>query len=218
MVHSGMIVGLGTGSTAVHVIERIGERLRSGELTSIVGVPTSFQSSALARDHGVPIAALDHIDHIDLAIDGADEVAPDLSLIKGGGAAHTREKIVDALADQFVVVVDESKLVDRLGSRCPVPVEVLPMALAAVTRALERLGARPELRMAARKAGPVVSDQGNLILDAHFDSIADPLELERTLNNIPGVLDNGLFVGIADLVLIGVESDGTTAIRRMERP
>jgi ribose 5-phosphate isomerase A len=92
------------------------------------------------------------------------------------------------------------------------------MALAAVTRALERLGARPELRMAARKAGPVVSDQGNLILDAHFDSIADPLELERTLNNIPGVLDNGLFVGIADLVLIGVESDGTTAIRRMERP
>jgi ribose 5-phosphate isomerase A len=218
MVQSGMIVGLGTGSTAVHVIERIGERLRSGELSSIAGVPTSFQSSTLAREQGVPIVALDQIDRIDLAIDGADEVAPDLSLIKGGGAAHTREKIVDALADQFVVVIDESKLVDRLGSRCPVPVEVLPMAVAAVSRALERLGARPDLRMAARKAGPVVTDQGNLVIDARFDSIGDPAELERVLNNIPGVLDNGLFVGLADVVLIGAEIDGAPVVRRMERP
>lgn len=202
-VSSGMIVGLGTGSTAVHVITRLGERLKAGELQDVVGIPTSFQSSVLAREHGIPLIGLDQTDRIDIAIDGADEVAPDLTLIKGGGAAHTREKIVDSLAETFLVVVDESKLVDRLGSKFPVPIEVLPMALASVTRAVAAMGGAPTLRMAVKKAGPVVTDQGNLVIDARFDAIDDPAALECKLNNLPGVLENGLFVGVASLVLVG---------------
>jgi len=215
-VHSGMIVGLGTGSTAVHMIARLGERIASGELKDVAGIPTSFQSSVLAREHRIRLIALDQTDRIDIAIDGADEVDPNYNLIKGGGAAHTREKIVDALADSFIVVVDDSKLVDRLGSKVPVPIEVLPMALSAVTRAVERLGARPVLRMAERKAGPVVTDQGNLVIDARFASIDDPAVLECTLNNIPGVLENGLFVGIADIVLVGSVSDGKPTVREIK--
>ncbi|MCG8423667.1 MAG: ribose-5-phosphate isomerase RpiA [Proteobacteria bacterium] len=212
-VASGMVVGLGTGSTAVHAIARLGERLRSGQLDGIAGVATSFQSSVLAREHGIPLVALDQTDRIDIAIDGADEVAPNLCLIKGGGGAHTREKIVDALAETFVVVVDESKLVDRLGTVFPVPIEVVPMAVAAVMHAVESLGGRPELRMAEKKAGPVVTDQGNLLIDARFDAIDQPAQLERTLNNIPGVLDNGLFVDLADLVLVGAVADGVPSVR-----
>ncbi len=212
-VDSGMIVGLGTGSTALFMLERLGERLSSGELKGIAGIPTSFQSSVLARKHGIPLIALDQTDRIDIAIDGADEVDPSLCLIKGGGAAHTREKIVDALADSFIVIIDESKLVDRLGSKYPVPIEVLPMALAAVTGAVEKLGGKPELRMAVKKAGPVVTDQGNLVIDAHFDTIDDPKGLERNLNNIPGVLENGLFVGLADLVLVGSVAGGAASVR-----
>lgn len=216
-VNSGMIVGLGTGSTAVHVIARLGERLASGELKDIVGIPTSFQSSVLAREHGIPLIGLDQTDRIDVAIDGADEVDPNHDLIKGGGAAHTREKIVDALAERFIVVVDDSKLVDRLGEKYPVPIEVLPMALAAVMRAVADLGGRPELRMAVKKAGPVVTDQGNLVIDARFDSIDDPAQLERSLNNIPGVLENGLFVGLADTVLCGSVTDGKPTVREIPK-
>ncbi|HEY9845979.1 MAG TPA: ribose 5-phosphate isomerase A, partial [Candidatus Caenarcaniphilales bacterium] len=137
------------------------------------------------------------------AIDGADEVDPQHNLIKGGGAAHTREKVVDSLAAQFIVVVDSSKLVERLGSTFPVPVEVLPMAIAPVTQAIGKLGGKPELRMGVKKDGPVITDQGNMVLDVMFDSIDNPAELEKTLNNIPGVLENGLFVGLTDLVLVG---------------
>lgn len=219
-VESGMVVGLGTGSTAMHAITRLGERLASGELSDIAGIPTSFQSSVLAREHRVPLVGLDQTDRIDVAIDGADEVDPKLDLIKGGGAAHTREKIVAANADVFIVVVDESKLVDQLGSKVPVPVEVLPMALSVVGRALAELGASVELRMGVRKAGPVVSDQGNLILDARFSSpgpIDDPLELEKTINNIPGVLDNGLFAELADIVLIGSADGDKPVIRELRK-
>ena len=215
-VDSGMVVGLGTGSTAVHMIARLGERLKSGELKDVVGIPTSSQSSMLSREYGIPVIELDQTDRIDIAIDGADEVDPNHDLIKGGGAAHTREKIVDALADTFIVVVDDSKLVNRLGSKCPVPIEVLPMALAAVMRAVEELGGEPELRMAEKKAGPVVTDQGNLVIDARFPSIAEPAELERCLNNIPGVLENGLFVGVAEIVLCGSVEDGTPCVRELK--
>lgn len=217
-VESGMVVGLGTGSTARHAIIRLGERLAAGEIADVAGIPTSFESSVLAREHGVPLALLDQIDRIDLAIDGADEVDPDLDLIKGGGGAHTREKIVAANADRFMVVVDESKLVDQLGSKVPVPVEVLPMAVAVVERALAQLGGVVELRMAQRKAGPVVSDQGNLILDCRFSSpglIDDPGELEKTINNIPGVLDNGIFARLADVVLIGSVAGGEPVVREL---
>jgi ribose 5-phosphate isomerase A len=215
LVQSGMIVGLGTGSTTAYAIEYLGSRLKSGEIKDIQGIPTSFQAEVLAKKYGIPLTTLDAVDHIDIAIDGADEVDPQKNLIKGGGAAHTREKVVDALADQFVVVVDGNKLVDRLGSTFLLPVEVIPMAMTPVMRAIEKLGGKPELRMGVKKAGPVITDQGNMVIDVKFDAIDDPAELEKTLNNIPGVLENGLFVGVADKVLIGEVKDGQPIVREM---
>jgi ribose 5-phosphate isomerase A len=212
-VQSGTIVGLGTGSTTAYAIEHLGNRLKSGELKDIKGVPTSFQAEVLAKQYGIPLTTLDAVDHIDIAIDGADEVDPNKNLIKGGGAAHTREKIVDALADQFIVVVDGNKLVEKLGSTFLLPVEVIPMAIAPVMRAIEKLGGKPELRMGVKKAGPVITDQGNMVIDVKFDSIDNPGELEKTLNNIPGVLENGLFVGVADIVLVGEVKDGQPVVR-----
>lgn len=212
-VKSNSVVGLGTGSTTAYAIQYIGERLASGELTNIVGVPTSFQAEVLAKKYGIPLTTLDAIDHIDVAIDGADEVDPQKNLIKGGGAAHTREKVVDSLADEFIVVVDSGKLVDKLGSTFLLPVEVIPMAVTPVTRQLEALGGKPELRMGIRKAGPVVTDQGNLVIDVKFDHIDNPAELELKINNLPGVLENGLFVGVADIILVGEIIDGKPSVR-----
>jgi ribose 5-phosphate isomerase A len=190
-------------------------RSRNGDLKDVKGIPTSFQAIVLARQYGIPLVGLDEVDHIDIAIDGADEVDPNKNLIKGGGAAHTQEKIVDSLAEQFIVVVDGSKLVDRLGSTFLLPVEVLPMAVAPVSRAIVALGGKPELRMGIRKAGPVVTDQGNLVIDVKFDNIPDPAELEKTLNNIPGVLENGLFVNVVNLVLVGEIKDGKAIVREI---
>ncbi|MBW4606273.1 MAG: ribose-5-phosphate isomerase RpiA [Hassallia sp. WJT32-NPBG1] len=215
LVKSGSIVGLGTGSTTAYTIQFLGDRLKSGELKDIVGVPTSFQSEVLAKQYGVPLTTLDAIDYIDIAIDGADEVDPQKNLIKGGGAAHTREKVVDYLANQFIVVVDSGKLVERLGSSFPVPVEVIPMAITPVINAIKKLGGKPELRMGVKKAGPVITDQGNMVLDVRFDNIDDPVSLEKTLNNIPGVLENGIFVNCADLVLIGEVKDGQPLVRQI---
>ncbi|MFM7405963.1 MAG: ribose-5-phosphate isomerase RpiA [Cuspidothrix sp.] len=215
LVKSGSIVGLGTGSTTAYTIQYLGERLKSGELKDIVGIPTSFQSEVLAKEYGVPLTALDAVDHIDIAIDGADEVDPHKNLIKGGGAAHTREKVVDYLAAQFIVVVDSGKLVEKLGSVFAVPVEVIPMALTPVTNAIKALGGKPELRMGVKKAGPVITDQGNMVLDVTFDSIDDPVNLEKTLNNIPGVLENGIFVNCADVVLVGEVIDGKPLVREL---
>ena len=214
-VESDTIVGLGTGSTTAFAIQFLGDRLASGELKNIKGVPTSFQASVLAKKYGIPLTTLDEIDGIDVAIDGADEVDPQFNLIKGGGAAHTREKIVDGLADQFIVVVDNSKLVDKLGSTFALPVEVLPMAVAPVTRALEAMGAAVDLRMGVNKDGPVITDQGNMVLDAKFEAIANPAEMEKTINNIPGVLENGLFVGVATEVLVGEVKDGQASVRKL---
>ncbi|HEY9825127.1 MAG TPA: ribose-5-phosphate isomerase RpiA [Stenomitos sp.] len=214
-VQSGSIVGLGTGSTTAFAIQSLGDRLKSGELENIKGIPTSFQASVLAKQYGIPLTTLDEVDRIHIAIDGADEVDPQKQLIKGGGAAHTREKVVDGLAELFIVVVDQTKLVDRLGSTFPVPVEVLPMAIAPVTRALEKLGGTPELRMGIKKDGPVITDQGNMVLDVTFANISDPADLEKTINNIPGVLENGIFVNLANVVLIGEIKDGQPIVREM---
>jgi ribose 5-phosphate isomerase A len=214
-VESNSVVGLGTGSTTAYAIQYIGDRLQSGDLKNIRGIPTSFQAEVLAKKYGIPLTTLDAIDRIDIAIDGADEVDPNLNLIKGGGAAHTREKVVDSLADQFVVVVDSGKLVDKLGSSFLLPVEVLPMAINPVMRKIEQLGGKPELRMGVKKAGPVITDQGNMVIDVKFESIPDPAELEKTLNNIPGVLENGLFVGVADVVLVGEVKDGKPSVRQL---
>jgi len=212
-VKSGMVVGLGTGSTAAFMIQELGSLLATGDLKDIVGIPTSFESIVLGKKYGVPIRTLDDVSKIDIAIDGADEVDPAKNLIKGGGAAHTREKVVDTIADTFIVVVDSSKLVDKLGSTFAVPVEVIPMAIAPVTRAIEKLGGIPTLRMGVRKAGPVITDQGNMVIDVKFADIPDPLALEQALNNIPGVLENGLFVNVTDVVLVGEIKDGVPLVR-----
>ncbi len=205
LVEGGQYLGLGTGSTTAFTICAIGHRIRQEGL-HVSGVPTSAAAARLARECGVPLVTLDEVETLDIAFDGADEVSPTLDLIKGRGAAHTREKIVASLARRFVVLVDESKMVQVLGTRSPVPVEVLPMATAPVMRALETLGANPELRMGVHKDGPVVSDQGFWIVDAYFDGIRDPAAMDRQLQQIPGVLDHGLFVGLTTSVLIGLPS------------
>jgi len=214
-VQSNSIVGLGTGSTTAYAIEYLGDRLQSGELVNIKGIPTSFQASVLAKTYGIPLTTLDEVGGIDIAIDGADEVDPQKNLIKGGGAAHTQEKIVDSLAEDFIVVVDSSKLVDQLGRNFLLPVEVLPMAMTPVMGAIEKLGGQPTLRMGVKKAGPVVTDQGNLVIDVKFNGIDNPAELERTLNNIPGVLENGIFVGVASIVLVGEVKEEQVTVRQL---
>lgn len=208
LVADGMCLGLGTGSTTAYAIAAIGRRVRDEGLR-VSGVPTSFAAERLARQHGIPLTSLDEIERLDLALDGADEVDPALDLIKGRGGAHAREKVVAAQAERFIVLVDASKTVERLGTRVPVPVEVLPMAASPVMRALERLGAEPELRMGCGKDGPVVSDQGFWIVDARFPGgLDDPAGLDRAIKTLPGVLDHGLFLGMATEVLVG-KPDGT---------
>ena len=207
-IKDGMTLELGTGSTAACAIKALGARLAAGEISRIRGVATSFASERLARKYNIPLVTLDEIDTIDLAFDGADEVDRDLNLIKGRGAAQTREKIVETQAKKFVVLVDESKLVESLGTRMPLPVEVVPMAVRPVMDVLRLLGATPELRMGRRKDGPIVSDQGMWIVDATFDGINDPADVNQILLNTPGVLDHGLFLNMATDLLIG-RSDGS---------
>ena len=214
----GMVVGLGSGSTAALMIKGLGQRLASGQLKNIVGVTTSFQGEVLAAELGIPLRSLNAVDRIDLAIDGADEVDPAFQLIKGGGACHVQEKLVAARAERFVVVVDSTKLVDRLNLGFLLPVEVLPGAWRQIQQQLSAMGGTAELRMANRKAGPIVTDQGNLVLDVRFDGgIADPVDLERSVNNIPGVLENGLFVNLADEVLVGEVNNGVASVRRLDK-
>jgi len=205
-VEDGLVVGLGTGSTTAHAIRALGRRVDAG--LDIVGVPTSFQSRELAREGGIPLAELDEVS-VDLAIDGADEVA-DGDLIKGGGAAHGREKIVDASADRFVVVADPTKTAEMLSH--PVPLEVLSAARTTVADAVRELGGEPTLRRAERKDGPVVTDNGNLVLDCAFGEISDPAALAGELAGLPGVVEHGLFVGLADAVHVGSE-DGVEVLR-----
>jgi ribose 5-phosphate isomerase A len=217
-IQDGMVLGLGSGSTAALMIEALGEKLRTGALRDITGVTTSFQGEVLAAELGIPLKSLNAIDHIDLAIDGADEVDPGFQLIKGGGACHVQEKLVARRAKRFVVVVDAGKLVERLNLSFLLPVEVLPGAWRQVKAELAALGGTSELRMAVRKAGPVVTDQGNLVLDVKFDGgIADPATLEATINNLPGVLENGLFVNLTDQVLVGEIVDGEARVRDLIR-
>ncbi len=192
LVQSGMIVGLGTGSTAAFAIQELGRRVKEEGLL-IKCTATSIGSMLLAHRAGLTMLPLSLIDHIDISIDGADEIDPKLNLIKGGGAAHTVEKLVHAMSERFVVVADASKRVTRLGEKFLVPVEVIPSAVSYITRALAKAGARESaVRMAVKKDGPVITENGNLVVDARFE-IADPAELETRLNSIPGVLDNGIF-------------------------
>ena len=203
-VKDGMVLGLGTGSTTHYFIEKVGMRIKE-EGINVKGVPTSFQSLLIAKKWNIPITTLEEND-IDLSVDGADEVDGQFNLIKGGGAAHTKEKIVDYAAREFIVIVDESKCVESLG-KFPVPVEVLPDASRVVIQTLEDMGARCEIRMAQRKDGPVITDNGNFVIDAKFDKIESPSHLEIDLNSIPGVVENGIFSQMVDKVIVG-SADG----------
>lgn len=199
-VKDGQILGLGTGSTTHYFIEAVGKRIAE-EGINVMGIPTSYQSFLLAKKANIPITTLDEHE-IDLAVDGADEIDPNFNLIKGGGAAHTLEKIVDYSAKEFIVIADESKLVDTLGA-FPLPVEIIPESVTPVTKALTDMGGEVAIRMGQLKDGPVITDNGNFILDVKFEKIENPIHMEKDLNAIPGVVENGLFTEMVDKVIIG---------------
>ncbi len=217
-IQDGMVLGLGSGSTAALMIKSLGMKLKEGSLKDVVGVTTSFQSEVLAQQLGIPLVAFSAVSKIDLAIDGADEVDPSFQLIKGGGACHVQEKLVASIAERFVVVVDSTKLVDRLNLVFKLPVEVLPTSWQLVQRKLKEIGGTAVLRMAEKKAGPVVTDQGNLVLDVTFaNGITEPVNLESQINNFPGVLENGLFVNLTDEVLVGIIENGSTSVNQLKK-
>lgn len=199
LVEDGMRVGLGTGSTAVHAVRMLGERVRQG--LEIVGVPTSERTRALARSEGIPLTDFTTGTSLDLTIDGADEADSELRLIKGGGGALLREKVVASISRRVVIIADSAKLVDRLG-KFPLPVEVVRFAGPVVEARLLALGAKPKLRTAP-DGTPFVTDEGHHILDATFGEIADPERLSRLLLGTPGVVEHGLFLGMAHDLVIG---------------
>jgi len=203
-VESGMVVGLGTGSTAVHAVRAIGWMLENGRLHNILGIPTSEETRREAERVGIPLTNFDENPVIDITIDGADEIAPNFDLIKGLGAALLREKIVATASKQMIVVSDDRKIVDKLGTRAPVPVEVIPFARQPVAAYLESLGARPVLRM-DKETGqtPVITDENNIILDCWFDGGLDtPVEMGQMILSQPGVVEHGLFFNLATRAII----------------
>jgi len=198
-VNDGNIVGLGTGTTAVHAVHAIADRVKSG--LKILGIPTSVRTGELARSLGIPLTTLDEYQEIDVTIDGADEIDPRLCLIKGGGGALLREKVIASASRKMVVIADSTKLVPVLG-RFPLPVEVIGFAQAVVAKKIQQMGAKVDLRKDA--AGKVyVTDEGHHILDCRFGEIPDPPALGRMLNDIPGVVEHGLFIGLASVALVG---------------
>jgi ribose 5-phosphate isomerase A len=213
-VRPGMRLGLGTGSTARHFIDLLGERVRAG--LQIIGVPTSESTRIQAQRWGIALTTLDETPELDLTIDGADEIAPDLSLIKGGGGALLREKIVAAASAQMLVIADESKCVPRLGS-FPVPIEVVPFGLAATRRAIESVtGVGPNVLLTLRKGNDglaFVTDGGHWIIDAALGHIPDPPLLAQRLGSIPGVVEHGLFIGLAQAAIVA----GAGGVRILQR-
>jgi ribose 5-phosphate isomerase A len=212
-IEDGMAVGLGTGSTVRHLLEAIRDRLSRGELPNIIGIPTSEATRAHATECGIPLSNLERHPRLDLAIDGADEVDPALDLIKGLGGALLREKVVAAAAADFIVLVDETKRVDRLGTRAPVPVEIDPFSYGFQLPFLRAAGCDPRLRL-DRSGGPFRSDGGHLILDCHFpDAVPDPLAFADRLDARPGVLEHGLFLGMCRRVVVAA----ATGVELLER-
>jgi len=208
-VKDGDVVGLGTGSTSAIAIEMLAEKVKAG--LRIVGIPTSQRSKQLAESLGIPLTTLDEVPEIDVDIDGADEVDLQLRLIKGGGGALLREKVVASAARQFVVIADSSKQVAVLGA-FPLPVEVIPFAEAVITRRVQALGATVTLRRYGY-GNPFTTDEGHHILDCRFGAIPDPESLARTLNEIPGVVEHGLFINMANIVIMG-KGDEVVELRR----
>ncbi len=212
-VKDGFVVGLGSGSTAAYAIEALGERIKREKLR-IFGVPTSYQAFLLAVKHGIVVTTLEEYPVVDVTIDGVDQVDSELNLIKGMGAALAREKIVASASKRNVIIADESKKVKVLGeNNHPVPVEVLPFAISIVKRRIEEIGGKPSLREGKGKVGPVITDNGNVVIDASFGPIDNAAELEKKLKMIPGVVETGLFVGLADTVYIATSS----SVEKIER-
>lgn len=214
-VQDGMKLGLGTGSTAKHFVELLGERVKAG--LKVVGVPTSEATRADAERCGVPLTTLEEVDHLDLTVDGADEIDPNLDLIKGGGGALLREKIVAAASDRMIVIADETKWVDTLG-RFPLPIEVIPFGLGATRRAIEAAfagnGVSGPMDIRKTRDGHVfVTDGGHWIVDAQLGRIPDSPRLAASLNSIPGVVEHGLFIGLARTAVLA----GPQGIRIVER-
>jgi len=210
-IQSGMVVGLGTGSTAVFAVRRIGELLAAGRLQRIVGIPTAEVTAREAERAGVPLGTLDDHPSVDVTIDGADEIDPQLNLIKGLGGALLREKIVAAASRRLIIIADDSKRVEQLGTRAPVPVEVVVFARRPVAGYLASLGARVVER---RKDGErFITDEGNLILDCHFPGLLNPSEMAQLICAQPGVVEHGLFLGMATEAIIA----GKRGVRVLER-
>jgi len=205
-VQDGMLVGLGTGSTANYFIEHVAKRIKEDGL-KIKAVSSSFSSTLLARKLMIPLIPIDEVSTLDIYVDGADEVAPDKSLIKGRGAAMVREKLLASACAEFIVVVDESKLVAKLGAKYPVPVEIVPFAYSYPLRRLQDLGGLCQIRQAIGKDGPVITDQGNLVVDVTFPASVDLCGIDGVLNQIPGVLGHGIFCGLAKKIIVGGEND-----------
>ena len=196
-VRDGNVVGLGTGSTAAYAVRELGERVRSG--LKIRGIPTSVQTMELAKSLGIPLTTLDEIQQIDVTIDGADEFDPQLNLTKGGGGALLREKIIASASKQVVIIADSSKQVAMLG-KFPLPVEVIPFAEALIAKRISAIGATVSLRQ--RDGKTFITDEGHHILDCHFGQIPDPPALARKLSDMPGIVEHGLFIGMASVVLL----------------
>ncbi|HXW92270.1 MAG TPA: ribose-5-phosphate isomerase RpiA [Terriglobales bacterium] len=198
-VNPGTIVGLGTGSTAAFAVRMLGERVRAG--LKIRGIPTSTATKELATANGIPLTSLDEFQQIDVTIDGADEFDPQLNLLKGGGGALLREKIIASASKSLVIIADSGKQVPVLG-KFPLPVEVIPFAQALIKKNIEALGAKVKVRQSAQ-GNPFVTDEGHHLLDCSFGQIPDPAALARKLETMPGVVEHGLFLGMAKVVLLG---------------
>jgi ribose 5-phosphate isomerase A len=213
-VDSGMVVGLGSGSTSNFAVARIAERLKSGAIKNIVGIPSSTRTAELATELGIPLTGFDEKHQIDLTIDGADEVDPELNLIKGGGGALLREKVVAQASRKNIIIVDDSKLSDRLGTKWALPVEVIPFAAKTAACFLESLGASVSVRR--RDDGDYFkTDQNNLILDADFGPMPDPAKIAAQLNGRAGIVEHGLFLELASDVIVA-ESNGIRHLKRNE--
>lgn len=213
-VEDGFVVGLGSGSTASYAIEEIGNKIKHEKL-HILGVPTSYQAFTLAVRCGILIITLEEHPILDLTIDGADQIDKELSMIKGMGGALAREKIVAVASKKLVIVADETKKVDVLGeNNHPVPIEVLPFAAPVVMHKIKEIGGKPILREGKGKVGPIITDNGNIIIDAYFGLIHKPAELECKLKSLTGVVETGLFVKMADRVYLGKSSGVETIVRK----
>lgn len=211
-IESGMVVGLGTGSTAIFATRKIGQLLKDGDLTNIIAIPTSLKTEEEAKKLAIPLTTLDEHPAIDLTIDGADEVAPDFNVIKGGGGALLREKIVAQATKRQIIVVDDSKLSDQLGTHWAIPIEVIPFGWHSQAAFLESLGAKVTQRMTDENT-PYYTDQKNIILDCNFGKIANPANLAQTIIQRAGIVEHGLFINLAHDVIVA----GEDGIRHLQR-